>query len=143
MSGGGENLPCFLEKKNMELKEIERLIEKQRLTSEEKSAVKAEADRLGITYTLKQGCRSCYDKLLLKIYDAHRDEVEAAFSVDGYRLKNPLHGFRTYNGELFDNNTVTEKVVGKLHPHIVREYFVKVETETEKETESNVSESEI
>ena len=137
----------------MELKEIERLIEKQRLTAEDKAAVKAEADRLGISYTLKQGCRSCYDKLLLKIYDAHREEAVAAVSVDGYRLKNPLYGFRTYNGELFDNTTVAGKVVGKLHPAIVREYFVKVEvetetetkteTETETETEGDVSESEI
>lgn len=127
----------------MEIKEIERLIEKKRLTADEKASVKAEADRLGITYTLKQGCRSCYDKLLLKIYDAHREEVAAAVSVDGYRLKNPLHGFRTYNGELFDNTTVAGKVVGKLHPHIVREYFVKVETETKTETESDGGESEI
>ena len=80
---------------NMEIKEIEKLIEKQRLTAEDKAAVKEEADRLGIAYTLKQGCRSCYDKLLLKIYDAHREEVASAVSLDGYRLKNPLHGFRT------------------------------------------------
>lgn len=133
--------PCFKKINSMEINEIERLIEKQRLTAEDKAAVKAEADRLGIAYTLKQGCRSCYDKLLLKIYDAHREEVTAAVSLDGYRLKNPLHGFRTYNGELFDNNTVAGKVVGKLHPHIVREYFVKVETKPE--TESDVSESEI
>lgn len=125
----------------MEIKEIERLIEKQRLTVEDKAAVKAEADRLGIAYTLKQGCRSCYDKLLLKLYDAHREEVTAAVSVDGWRLKNPLHGFRTYNGELFDNTTVAGKVVGNLHPAIVREYFVKAETETE--TESDGGESEI
>lgn len=137
--------PCFNKINSMEIKDIERLVEKQRLTAEDKAAVKAEADRLGIAYTLKKGCRSCYDKLLLKLYDAHRDEVAAAVSLDGYCLKNPLHGFRTYNGELFDNNTVTGKVVGKLHPHIVREYFVKVETEaeTEKETENDVSESEI
>lgn len=140
MSGGGENLPCFFRKKNMELKEIERLIEKQRLTAEEKSAVKAEAERLGIAYTLKHGCRQCWDKLLLKIYDAHRDEVTAAVSVDGYRLKNPLHGFRTYNGELFDNTTVTDKVVGKLHPSIVLEYFVKVEVKNETENDGNESE---
>lgn len=127
----------------MEIKEIERLIEKQRLTAEDKAEVKAEADRLGIDYNLKQGCRQCWDKLLLKIYDAHREEVAAAVSVDGYRLKNPLHGFRTYNGELFDNTTVAGKVVGKLHPAIVREYFVKVETETETETESDGGESEI
>lgn len=127
----------------MEINEIERLIEKKRLTAEDKAAVKAEADRLGIAYTLKQGCRSCYDKLLLKIYDAHREEVAAAISVDGYRLKNPLHGFRTYNGELFDNNTVTDKVVGKLHPAIVREYFVKVETEQETKSQNDVSEGEI
>ena len=120
----------------MEIKEIERLIEKRRLTADDKAAVKEEADRLGITYTLKQGCRQCWDKLLLKIYDAHRDEVTAAVSVDGYRLKNPLHGFRTYNGELFDNNTVAGKIVGKLHPSIVRDYFVKVETETETESET-------
>ena len=143
MCGGGLRLPCFLTKKNMELKDIERLIEKQRLTAEEKTAVKEEADRLGIAYTLKQGCRSCYDKLLLKLYDAHREDVEAAVSVDGYRLKNPLHGFRTYTGELFDNTTVADKVVGKLHPHIVREYFVKVETKTKTETESDGGESEI
>jgi hypothetical protein len=127
----------------MEIKEIERLIEKQRLTAEDKAAVKAEADRLGIAYTLKQGCRQCYDKLLLKLYDAHREEVAAAVSVDGYRLKDPLHGFRTYNGELFDNITVTCKVVGKLHPAILREYFVKVETETETETETDGDESEV
>lgn len=129
----------------MEINEIERLIEKKRLTADEKASVKAEADRLGIAYTVKQGCRSCYDKLLLRIYDAHREEVAAAVSVDGYRLKNPLHGFRTHNGELFDNNTIAGKVVGKLHPHIVRDYFVKVETETETETEteSDGNESEI
>lgn len=127
----------------MEIDEIERLIQKQRLSADEKASVKDEADRLGIAYTLKQGCRQCYDKLLLKIYDAHREEVAAAVSLDGYRLKNPLHGFRTYNGELFDNNTVAEKVVGKLHPSIVREYFVKVETETEKESEGDGGESEI
>ena len=124
----------------MEIKDIERLIEKQRLTAEDKAAVKAEADRLGIAYTLKQGCRQCWDKLLLKIYDAHREEVAAAVSVDGYRLKNPLHGFRTYNGELFDNTTVSGKIVGKLHPAIVRDYFVKVETETETESDANESE---
>ena len=124
----------------MEIKDIERLIEKQRLTAEDKAAVKAEADRLGIAYTLKQGCRQCWDKLLLKIYDAHREEVAAAVSVDGYRLKNPLHGFRTYNGELFDNTTITDKVVGKLHPAIVREYFVKVEVKNETENDGNESE---
>ena len=124
----------------MELKDIERLIEKQRLTAEEKTAVKEEADRLGIAYTLKQGCRQCYDRLLLKIYDAHREEVVAAVSVDGYRLKNPLHGFRTYNGELFDNTTITDKVIGKLHPSIVREYFVKVEVKNETETDGDESE---
>lgn len=127
----------------MEIKEIERLVEKQRLTAEDKAAVKAEADRLGIAYTLKQGCRQCWDKLLLKLYDAHREEVTAAVSLDGYRLKNPMHGFRTYNGELFDNKTVAEKVVGKLHPSVVRDYFVKVETESETETESDGGESEI
>ena len=124
----------------MEIKDIERLIEKQRLTAEDKAAVKAEADRLGIAYTLKQGCRQCWDKLLLKIYDAHREEVAAAVSVDGYRLKNPLHGFRTYNGELFDNTTITDKVVGKLHPAIVREYFVKVEVKNKTENDGNESE---
>lgn len=124
----------------MEIKEIERLIEKQRLTAEDKAAVKAEADRLGIAYNLKQGCRQCWDKLLLKLYDAHREEVTAAVSLDGWRLKNPLHGFRTYNGELFDNTTVTGKVVGKLHQSIVRDYFVKVETETETESDANESE---
>lgn len=118
-------------------------MEKQRLTAEDKAAVKAEADRLGIAYTLKQGCRQCWDKLLLKLYDAHREEVTAAVSLDGYRLKNPMHGFRTYNGELFDNKTVAEKVVGKLHPSVVRDYFVKVETESETETESDGGESEI
>lgn len=132
--------PCFKKTNGMEIKEIERLIEKQRLTAEDKAAVKAEADRLGIAYTLKQGCRSCYDKLLLKLYDAHREEVVAAVSFDGYRLKNPLHGFRTYNGELFDNTTVTGKVVGKLHPAIVREYFVKVEVKNETENDGNESE---
>lgn len=124
----------------MEIKEIEIFIGKQRLTAEDKAAVKAEADRLGIAYTLKQGCRSCYDKLLLKLYDAHREEVAAAVSLDGYRLKNPLHGFRTYNGELFDNTTITDKVIGKLHPSIVREYFVKVEVKNETENDGNESE---
>lgn len=139
MCGGGFSLPFILKRNNMELKEIERLIAKNRLTREEKAAVKAEADSLGIEYTLKQGCGSCWEKLLLKLYDAHREEVKSAVSVDGYRLKNPLHGFRTYNGELFDNTTVAGKVVGNLHPSIVREYFVKVETETE----SDGGESEI
>lgn len=128
--------PCFKKINNMESKEIERLIEKKKLTREEKAMVKAEADRLGIAYTLKQGCGSCWEKLLLNLYDAHRVDVKAAVSLDGYRMKNPKHAFQTYNGEVFSNDTIAGKVVGKLHPNILKEYFVKVEAETEAEAEA-------
>ena len=118
----------------MEKEIIEELMAKERLSQDEKKEITAEADALGIEYTLKGNCRACYDKLLTKIYEAvkgteSKPESEAKptanVSRDGWRLKNPQTAFRMA-GVLWDNETIKERKVGGIHPFVRAKYFVKV-----------------
>lgn len=96
-------------------------------TKEMKAEIREAADALGLEYTIKEGarCRECYDKLLVRIYEA--TDMDAAVSLDGWRLKDPRHSFRTYGGELWSNATIAGKEVGSLNPNIIDAYFVKEE----------------
>lgn len=93
-------------------------------TREMKAEIREAADALGLDYTIREGarCRECYDKLLVRIYEA--TEVDAAVSLDGWRLKDPRHSFRTFGGELWSNATIAGKEVGGLNPNIIEEYFI-------------------
>lgn len=94
-------------------------------TKEVKAEIREAADSLGLEYTIKDGarCRECYDKLLVRIYEAM--DVEANVSLDGWRLKDPHASFRTYGGELWSNATIAGKEAGGLNPSILAAYFVK------------------
>lgn len=94
-------------------------------TREMKAEIREAADALGLEYTIREGarCRECYDKLLVRIYEA--TQVDAAVSLDGWRLKDPRHSFRTFGGELWSNATIAGKRAGGLHPHVLAAYFEK------------------
>lgn len=117
--------------------DIEILINKNSLTQSEKKSIKDEADRLGIAYNIRQGCRDCYDKLLLKIYDKVRS-VTSSVSIDGYRFKMPGDSFRTYCGEIFNEATLPEKVVGRLHKSIIDDRFIKVDPIPENDADKDI-----
>ena len=109
----------------MDTKEIENLINKPRLTAEDKKAIRKAADEAGMEYVVKQGCRDCYDKLLLRLYEANGGG-EANVSLDGYRFRDTKRSFRAGN-VVYNNETIAGMRVGHLHPVIIKSNFVKVE----------------
>lgn len=115
----------FFSIKDMDARDIEILINKPRLTAEDKKAIRKAADDEGLEYTLKQGCRDCYDKLLLRLYEA-KGGGEANVSLDGYRFRDARRSFR-HNGIVYSNETIAGLRVGHLHPVIIKSNFVKVE----------------
>lgn len=109
----------------MYTREIENLINKPRLTAEDKKAIRKAADEAGIEYVVKNGCRDCYDKLLLRLFEA-KGGGEANVSLDGYRFRDARRSFR-HNGIVYSNETIAGLRVGHLHPVIIKSNFVKVE----------------
>lgn len=115
----------FFSIKDMDARDIEILINKTRLTAEDKKAIRKAADEEGLEYVLRQGCRNCYDKLLLRLYEA-KGGGEANVSLDGYRFRDARRSFR-HNGIVYSNETIAGLRVGHLHPVIIKSNFVKVE----------------
>lgn len=111
---------------------IEELIAKKPLTQQEKAEIREAADGMGIEYTIKQGrkCRECYEKLLLKLYEAM--PTEAIASLDGFVMRDPRHSFVCL-GQLWSNALMAGRNVGTLHPSVRDAYFVKVKKEEEGE----------
>lgn len=110
----------------MDTRDIEILINKPRLTAEDKKAIRKAADEAGMEYVVKQGCRDCYDKLLLRLYEAKGGCSEANVSLDGYRFRDTKRSFRAGN-VVYSNETIAGLRVGHLHPVIIKSNFVKVE----------------
>lgn len=107
---------------------------KERLSQDEKKEITGAADALGIEYTLKGNCRACYDKLLMKLYEAVRGEEgepkaeskpTANVSKDGWRLKDVNTAFRM-GGVLWNNDTIKGINVGGIHPFVRAKYFIKI-----------------
>lgn len=107
---------------------IEELIAKKPLTQQERAEIREAADSLGLEYTIKEGarCRDCYDKLLVRIYEAM--DVEAIASLDGFVMRDPRHSFVCL-GQLWSNAVMASRKVGSLHPSVRDSYFVKVKEE--------------
>ena len=117
--------PFFFIVKRMDTRDIEILINKPRLTAEDKKAIRKAADDEGIEYVVRQGCRDCYDKLLLKLYEA-KGGSRVNVSIDGYRFRDTKRSFRC-NGIVYSNETIAGLRVGMLHPSIIEANFVKEE----------------
>lgn len=117
--------PSFFLLRNMDTRDIEILINKPRLTAEDKKAIRKAADDEGFEYVVRQGCRDCYDKLLLRLYEA-KGGGEANVSLDGYRFRDTKRSF-LHNGIVYSNETIAGLRVGHLHPVIIKSNFVKVE----------------
>ena len=115
----------FFSIKDMDARDIEILINKTRLTAEDKKAIRKAADEEGLDYVVRQGCRNCYDKLLLRLYES-KGGGEANVSLDGYRFRDARRSFR-HNGIVYSNETIAGLRVGHLHPVIIKSNFVKVE----------------
>lgn len=109
----------------MDTRDIEILINKTRLTADDKKAIRKAADDEGLEYVVRQGCRDCYDKLLLRLYEA-KGGGEVNVSLDGYRFRDTKRSFRAGN-LVYSNETIAGLRVGHLHPVIIKSNFVKVE----------------
>lgn len=113
---------------------IEKLMKKKSLTTAERAEVRAAADEAGITYTIKQGCRNCYEQVLVKLYEVTVKDM--ATSKDGYKFKRSGMSF-VCGGKVYSNATIADLEVGKLHPLIRSTYFVKPLIEAKEEEEND------
>lgn len=104
----------------MERERIEYLIEKGALTPDEKSEIEQAAKELGLSYTINHGCRECYDKLLLRLYEFEAPQPNV--SPDGYRLKNTTANL-TIGGKVVNNATIKAVEVGKFSKKVIQKYF--------------------
>lgn len=108
----------------MKASRAEELLNKGTLTRKERNEIKAAADAAGLNYTIRQGCRDCYESLLLRLYEL--DVTALNVSIDGYRFRSPRMSFRL-GGTVYSNETIKGQKVGNLHPVIVKSNFVKVQ----------------
>jgi hypothetical protein len=115
----------------MEIGEIEYLIQKPSLTEAERKAIREAADAAGLKYTVRKGCRDCYERMLLRLYELAENK-ELNTSPDGWRFKNPRQSFQ-YNGVIYNNETIKGLRVGNLHPVILRANFVRADKGEEAE----------
>ena len=115
----------------MEISEIEYLIQKSALTTHEKRAIREAADAAGLKYTVRQGCRDCYERLLLRLYEL-AEHKELNTSPDGWRFKDIRQSFQ-YNGTIYNNETIKGLRVGHLHPVILQANFVRADKGEEAE----------
>lgn len=113
---------------------INQLIAKKSLTTAERAEVRAAAEEADITYTIKQGCRTCYEQVLVKLYEVTVKEM--ATSKDGYKFKRAGMSF-VLAGKVYSNATIADVEVGKLHPVIRRTYFVKPFVEVKEEEDND------
>lgn len=104
---------------------------RDRLSAADKEEIIAETEASGVGVKINKGCRACYDKALAAMYEAlqHKDEMktsrQTAVSRDGYKFKRPGMSFRL-GKKLYDENTIADLEVGKLHQIIRITYFVKI-----------------
>lgn len=118
----------------MDKKHIEELLMKGTLTREERAEIRSEAEKRGISVKVKQGCRTCYEKLLTALYES--ENPKAAVSIDGYMLRNVNAAFRVFGSQVvYSNATIGDMEVGNLPPAVLSAHFVKSYTGEETETE--------
>lgn len=113
----------------MDINVIEYLIQKPALTSSEKRAIREAADAAGLKYTIRQGCRDCYERLLLQLYEL-ADHKELNTSLDGWKFRNIRRSFQ-HGGVIYNNETIKGLRVGHLHPVILQANFVRADKEGE------------
>lgn len=116
--------PLLFKDKTMTTERIQELIEKRSLTATEKAEILTAADELGIEVNVKKGCRACYEKAAVAVFEAMRKDRPPVLSVDGWRLKRPGDSFRC-GGLLVNESTLPNIVVGMLNRHVIAAYFVK------------------
>lgn len=112
----------------MEIERIEQLIAKSSLTIDEKREIREAADSEGIKYTIKKGkfCGSCYEKILVKLYEAKRKDVTANVSRDGYRLRDVFRN-TIIGGKIVNNTTIRDIEVGVFSESVRNKFFEKCE----------------
>lgn len=120
----------------MNIEEIEHLISKPALSVTDKKKIRDAADAAGLKYTVKQGCRDCYERLLLRLYEL-ADGKELNASLDGWKFRNTRMSFQ-HNGVIYNNETIKGLRVGHLHPVILKANFVRA-TEEPKPNTINVT----
>lgn len=111
----------------MDKTRIEELMQKGKLTAEDRTEIREAAEAAGIPVNVKQGCRRCYEKLLTALYE--RENPVAAVSLDGYMLRDVNATFRVFGSNvLYSNSTIGDLRVGGLHPSVLSTHFIKTNT---------------
>lgn len=110
----------------MDIDRVEELIAKPVLSVGDKKEIREAADAAGIEYVIKQGCRDCYEKLLVRLYEIA--DKSCAVSLDGYMFRRRSMAFRV-GGVLYSNATISKQRVGNLHPVIIKAKFVRATEE--------------
>lgn len=108
---------------------IEELIAKKRLTANERAEVRAAADELGIKYTIKQGCRTCYEKIMTAIYEK-TDDGTRNISRDGWMLKRKDDNLRVM-GMVINDANISTLTIGNLHPAVLSQFFMRAQGKEE------------
>lgn len=117
----------------MTLERIEKLIVQRELTNSQRIEVKKAADEAGIEYRIKKNCHSCYEKLLVKLYEhIASDKVGRNVSKDGWRLKSATETF-IWQGRIVSNANIKGLKVGNMPSIVVETFFERAPKEEEAE----------
>ena len=124
----------------MDKKRIEELMMKSTLTRQERDEIRTAARDAGVRVEFKQACRRCYEKALTALYEL--EGGERAVSLDGYSFRRRGAAF-LLQGTLYSEATLPGRTVGKLHPDVVKRYFIKAAQPAAEKTEDDGTDGEV
>lgn len=113
----------------MKIERIEELLLKDKFSNGDKEEIKAAAEAAQAGIVFHDGCRRCYEKALLKLYELETNASAAeVVSLDGYVLK--VQSLRLRVGGLVVSvaNLASIRVEENFPPMAVQFLFKKIET---------------
>lgn len=113
----------------MNIERIEELLLKDKFSNEDKAEIKAAAEAAQAGIVFRDGCRRCYEKALLKLYELETNaSAEEVVSLDGYALKVPSLRLRVGGQVVSVANLADIRVEENFPPMAVQFLFKKIET---------------
>lgn len=113
----------------MNIERIEELLLKDKFNNGEKEEIKAAAEAAQADIVFRDGCRRCYEKALLKLYELETNASAAeVVSLDGYALKVPSLRLRVGGLVVSVANLASINVEENFPPMTVQFLFKKIET---------------
>ena len=97
------------------------LANKETLTTREKRFLKYEAERLGITPVIYDGCENCYKDLAVQIYAKEKADTNARFILnDGVDIIFGRNGVRVNAATLTDD--IAERLIKAGYTKLFKKY---------------------